>query len=101
MTLWDDRILELLRNRKTGTASELIDEEPIRVSRPTVSRRLQKLAEHGLVINLGNGVYQITEKGEGYLDGEVSTYEHEPDEIRDNSDDEGNLPDTASSNSSG
>jgi len=31
--------------------------------------------------HLGNGVYVITERGKRYLDGEISTYEDEPDEI--------------------
>lgn len=101
MVLWDDRILELLRDRETATPSELVEEEYIQVSRPTVSRRLNKLAEHRLVIHLGNGVYRITERGEGYLNGDISTYENEPDEIRDETDDEGDTPGTASPSSPG
>jgi predicted transcriptional regulator len=81
MTIWDDRILEILRNSDSGTPSELADEEYIKVSRQQVSRRLQKLNDHMLVQHLGNGVYVITERGEKYLDGEISTYEDEPDEI--------------------
>jgi hypothetical protein len=59
------------------------------------------MEDHALVQNLGNGVYVITEKGEGYLDGEVSTIEGEPDWIRDETDDEGGLPGTASPSSPG
>ncbi|MCL9812573.1 winged helix-turn-helix domain-containing protein [Natranaeroarchaeum aerophilus] len=84
MTIWDDRILEILRDEDSGTPSKLAEREQIRVKRPQVSRRLQKLSERGLVKPLGNGVYIITERGEGYLDGEISTYEDEPDEIREN-----------------
>ncbi|WP_436909933.1 ArsR family transcriptional regulator [Halosimplex marinum] len=80
MTLWDDRILELLREWDSGTPSELAETEFVSVSRQQVSRRLQKLAEHALVQPLGNGVYVITERGEKYLDGELSTFEDEPDE---------------------
>jgi len=54
-----------------------------------------------LVRNLGNGVYVITPKGEGYLKGEISTYKHEPDEIRDKNNDEGDTSGTASPGKSG
>ena len=84
MTIWDDRILEILRDEESGTPSKLAEREHIRVQSPQVSRRLKKLNERGLVHHLGNGVYIITEKGERYLDGEISTYEDEPDEIREN-----------------
>ena len=77
MTIWDDRILEILRHSDSVTASELAEMEYIRVSRPQVSRRLKKLNEHGLVQHLGNGVYVITERGEKYLDGEIATYEED------------------------
>ena len=46
--------------------------------------------------HLGNGVYVITERGEGYLDGEISTYEDEPDEIRDSANDDDDVPSTSS-----
>lgn len=89
MTIWDDRILEILRGADSGTPSELAEEEYIRVSRQQVSRRLQKLNEHNLVQHLGNGVYIITERGERYLDGEISTYEDEPDEIEQDNENNG------------
>jgi len=71
MTLWDDRILEIIRDEGSGTATELADHDYIRVSRSQISRRLKKLAEHGLLQPLGNGVYVITESGSGYLKGEL------------------------------
>ena len=92
MTIWDDRILEILRDSDSGTPSELADEEYIKVSRQQVSRRLQKLNDHGLVQHLGNGVYVITERGEKYLDGEISTYEDEPDEIPETDEEDDGLP---------
>lgn len=49
----------------------LTENECIRVSNATVSRRCQKLAEHGFVSPFGNGVYAITDIGESYLDGEL------------------------------
>lgn len=70
MTLWDDRILELIREEGHGSPSALTDRDEIRVSRQHVSGRLQKLADHGLLTPLANGVYVITDEGEAYLDGE-------------------------------
>lgn len=84
MTLWDDRILEIIRNSDSGNATDLSKHDYIRVSRSQVSRRLKKLAEHGLLKDLGNGVYIITQQGEQYLDGEI---------------DAGELPDTAGEDS--
>lgn len=71
MTIWDDRILEYIREDGSGSPTELAESGYVRVSRQQVSRRLKKLAEHGMVKHLGNGVYIITELGEDYLDGEV------------------------------
>lgn len=96
MTIWDDRILEILRNQDSGTPKELSEDEHIRVSRPQVSRRLKKLNERGLVQHLGNGVYIITERGERYLDGEISTYEDEPDEIPQSDEEDDGLPSPSS-----
>jgi predicted transcriptional regulator len=48
-------------------------EGPIRYSRQQVHRRCKKLAEEGLVKDLGNGVYIITDDGEAYLDGRLDT----------------------------
>jgi len=83
MTIWDDRILEIIRNDpdKVGKVGNLAKEETIRISRASVSRRCQKLAEHGLLRPIGDGVYVLTERGEKYLDGEINTYEDQPDEV--------------------
>ncbi len=70
MTIWDDRILEHIRADEGGRVGELTDKENIRVTNTHVSRRCKKLAEHGLLRDLGNGVYVITDEGEAYLDGE-------------------------------
>jgi len=70
MTIWDDRILEIIREEESGTSTKLADRDVVRVSQSTVSRRLQKLAEHGLLQPLPNGVYVITDEGKAYLDGE-------------------------------
>ena len=70
MTIWDDRVLETLRKEGAKPVGEISKMESIHISQPHVSRRCSKLADKGLVVALGNGVYKITEAGEGYLDGE-------------------------------
>ena len=62
------------------------EHEYIRVRTP----QLRTFSECGVVKPLGNGMYVITELGEGYLDGEISTDEDEPDEIRENGGEENN-----------
>jgi len=84
MTIWDDRILEIIRDSESGNATDIAKNKYVRVSRPTVTRRLSKLAEHGLLRELGNGVYIITEQGRQYLDGEIDA-----DELPDLSEGEG------------
>jgi len=75
MTLWDDRLLEMIRKEGSGSPTELAESDYIRVSPQHVSRRLSTLAEHGLLDHLGNGVYVITEEGMMYLDGELDAEE--------------------------
>lgn len=81
MTIWDDRILEIARNEDSVSPSKVAESEYVRVSRQHISTRMKKLAEHGLLQPLEHGVYIITERGERYLDGEISTYENEVDEV--------------------
>ena len=80
MTLWDDRILEIIREEGSGAPTELSEHEAIGVSKQHVSTRMKKLREHGLLRNLGNGVHVITDVGEAYLDGE---YDAEAEAYRD------------------
>ncbi|GGN92840.1 PhiH1 repressor [Haloarcula pellucida] len=70
MTIWDDRILEIIREEGNGSPKELEDRDEIRISKSSISRRLKKLADHDLLQPLANGVYIITDEGEAYLDGE-------------------------------
>lgn len=76
MSIWDDRILEYLREHEGATVGELAKNESIRVSNAHVSRRCKKLAENGLIRPIGNGAYVITEEGEGYLDEEYDAENH-------------------------
>lgn len=84
MTIWDDRILEIIRDSDSGNATDIANHKYIRVSRSTITRRLSRLADHGLLTHLGNGVYVITDQGERYLEGEVDA-----DELQDMSEGEG------------
>ena len=77
MTAVDDRILEYLSENKSGSPTKMKREGPIRYSRQQVHRRCKKLAENGLINDLGNGVYMITKDGEAYLEGRLDTEEWE------------------------
>lgn len=81
MVLADDRILEYIRKHETGGATEMANSGDVRYSQPYISQRCKKLVEHGLLEHLGNGLFRITERGEGYLEGKVDTSEDAPDEV--------------------
>jgi len=86
MVLTDDRILEFIRNEGAGKPKMMSESGYVRKSRSYISKRCKKLVEHGLLKNLGDGVYVITERGERYLDGEIDTSEDAPDEIESSTD---------------
>lgn len=69
----DDRILEYLNEEGPSSPKKMYDDGRIRFSRTYINVRCQALAEHGLVLNLGNGIYQITDDGKRYLDGDLDT----------------------------
>lgn len=73
MSAADDRILEYLSEHESGSPTKMKREGPIRYSRVQVHRRCKKLAENGLVRDLGNGVYVISDDGEAYLEGQLDT----------------------------
>ncbi|OYR51419.1 winged helix-turn-helix domain-containing protein [Halorubrum sp. Ea1] len=73
MSAADDRILEYLSENESGSPTKMKKEGPIRYSRVQVHRRCKVLAEKGLINDLGNGVYMITEDGEAYLEGRLDT----------------------------
>lgn len=75
MSIWDDRILEYIQEHDGGSVGEMEDSQYIRVSNAHISRRCKRLAEHGLLRALGNGVYMLTEKGGRYLEGDVDAEE--------------------------
>ncbi|MFB9813079.1 winged helix-turn-helix domain-containing protein [Haloarcula sebkhae] len=82
MVLADDRILEYLSEVETATPGEMVKSGFVRYSNGYVSERCQKMADKGLVNNLGRGVYAITERGEQYLRGEIDTSEDAPDRVK-------------------
>ena len=81
MVIADDRILEYISENEHGSPTEMKEEGPIRYSRQYLSERCQKLAGHGLLKPVGNGVYIITDRGEEYLDGGLDTHRDSPDEV--------------------
>lgn len=71
MSIWDDRILEYISENEGGRVGEMENHSLFRISNSQISRRCRKLADHGLLRPLGNGVYVITDEGERYLTGEL------------------------------
>lgn len=69
----DDRVLEFLRSEGTNLPTNVAEE--LSLSRKYVGERCRILADYGLLENLGQGVYRITEEGEQYLDGELDAEE--------------------------
>lgn len=67
MSIWDDRILEILQADGPKSPTKILETGIVHVSRAQISRRLAKLNENKLVQSLGNGIYEITSKGTSYL----------------------------------
>ena len=86
MTIWDDRLLELLSEEGPAAPTPLANDDHIHINPSSVSRRLRRLKEYGLVHGLGNGVYGITSEGEQYLNGELDASSLEEQEETDNGD---------------
>lgn len=76
----DDRILEFLdEEEEFSTPKKMFETGKIRgVTRSYINIRCKKLTDYGLLQNVGNGVYQITEAGEEYLAGELDTANLDP-----------------------
>jgi predicted transcriptional regulator len=81
MVLADDRILEYIREKDAAGSTEMAESDYVRYSQSYISRRSKELVEHGLLREVGNGAYLITERGKRYLDGEIDTSEDAPDEV--------------------
>lgn len=66
----DDRILEYLDEVSVARPTTIANDDRIVFSRQHVNRRLRILQKGRLVQQAESGVYQITEKGRGYLLGQ-------------------------------
>lgn len=70
-TLADERILEYLKEHKSGTPTKMANHDNIHFSRSYLHKRCKLLADYGLIEDYGNAVYVLSEKGEQYLAGEL------------------------------
>ena len=69
MTIADERILEFLSEEGPRQPRQIAQDERMLFSDQYIGQRCRTLAPYGLVQNLGNGLYTITEAGQEYLDG--------------------------------
>lgn len=74
----DDKILEYLHSEGTSTPSKI--GEAIGNDVNYVTQRSSTLTDRGLLQRIARGVYQITEEGEAYLEGELDASELESDQ---------------------
>ena len=70
MTRADDYILEFFEETEIVATPHVVAAN-IDYSRQYVNRRVRKLADEELVENTGDGLYRITDRGRGYLSGEL------------------------------
>ncbi|WP_128477994.1 MarR family transcriptional regulator [Halorussus pelagicus] len=77
MSIADDRILEFVNEHGPATPTKMYEDDRVRFSRQHINTRCQRLTEYGLLVNLGNGVYSITEDGKRYLNGDLDAAEIE------------------------
>lgn len=78
MVLLDERILELFveSDEEFMSVSEIAEHPRIPYSSQYVGQRSRKLANHGLLYAVGNGMYTLTDEGEAYLKGEYNAAEN-------------------------
>jgi ArsR family transcriptional regulator, cadmium/lead-responsive transcriptional repressor len=69
----DDEILELLRNEETFMPKQIAKEVDSRG--PLVAYRCRELVTYGLVTKLATGMYDLSEQGHRYLDGDLDPSE--------------------------
>jgi len=81
MVLLDERILELFseEDEQFMSPSEIAGHERIPYSSQYVGERCRKLANHGLLRAVGNGIYTVTDEGLDYLEGEFDAAGNEVD----------------------
>lgn len=76
MTQADDRILETLADSDLVLSPRVLSTNTD-YSRHYLSTRLGELRDSGLVDRVDEGLYQITDRGRAYLDGELDASELE------------------------
>jgi DNA-binding MarR family transcriptional regulator len=74
MNQTDDRVLELLGESDLILTPAVIAKN-LEYTRNWVSRRIGKLEEAGLVESVDSGYYQISDRGQAYLAGELDAEE--------------------------
>ena len=72
----DELILEFLSEQGNHQPKEIRDQlerisEDMSYSNNHIWRECKKLADAGLLVNVGGGTYSITEQGEDFLDGDL------------------------------
>ena len=71
MTIADERILEFLSEEGPRQPKQIATDDRITFSDQYIGQRCRRLVPYGLVQNLGNGLYAITNPGKQYLAGEL------------------------------
>lgn len=66
----DPYILEYLEEEGLSSPSNIHEDGRVPFGRTYINKRLQALEEHEMVINVGNGMYQLTDRGDDWLAGE-------------------------------
>jgi len=77
----DDRILEMVYEERHMTPLALSREgliERLDIGRKHANNRCRKLTEYGLLTRFDRGLYEITDEGIAYLDGELDASTLEP-----------------------
>ncbi|TKX47999.1 MarR family transcriptional regulator [Halorubrum sp. ASP121] len=78
MVLLDERILELFAESEDEfmSPSEIAENPRVPYSSQYVGQRCRKLAKHGLLLSVGNGIYKVTDEGLAYLESEYNAAEN-------------------------
>ena len=77
MSQCDNRILEFFDETEI-VATPFVIASNIDYSRQYVNQRIRILATNGLVENTGDGLYRITDRGNGYLNGDLDAEDLTP-----------------------
>ena len=72
MTQGDDRILETLESSGLVLSPAVLAYNTD-YTRNYINKRIRKLRENGLVDRVDEGYYQISDRGQAYLSGEINT----------------------------